>query len=114
MARGYLPPEMYSEIAEFLLGSKEYRVARTIQRWWRSHKVAFENEDECSKSTFVRLMMKNYNDEELFQYPTFAKNKVAMYCTTHLGELPTFHKRSEVQKWIVDSMDMENLYLVGY
>lgn len=112
MPNGYLPPEMYMNVVEFLRGTPEHRkqknAADKIARWYQKHKHI----DEYTKSGMVRQIIWSYDDETLLNYPTFANSKMALYSPTRYP-VREFNSRSQVRNWIVEHMTVKDITLVG-
>lgn len=115
MSYEYLPPGMHSRIAEFLLGTREYmqnkNATNKIIKWWNKNKK-LDEEDWCY-NTSVRKIMLETNDQQLFDYPTFAINKLRLYSSDVLEEPPQFTKRSQVLEWILNNLDKHSIAIVG-
>ena len=116
MVYGDLQQDMFQQVTEFLLGTEKYRkelnATRKIQRWWKKYKKY--NNDNWRKSDFIRLVMKEYNMEQILRYPTFSTNKIRLYSSKVIDPLPEFNKKSQVRNWIIKTLNVSDIDLVGF
>lgn len=114
---GYLPPDLFENVVEFVTGGYEYRkrlnAVRKIQKWYRKYSSRDDNGD-YDKQIFLRQFVREYTLEMALIYPLLAKNKIALYMSDHIGELPQFTKKSEVVSWVIENLNETQISLVGF
>lgn len=119
MARGYLPPEIYQEVAEFLLGNRKYQerkhAATTISRWYRS-RGRWNEYRHPGMNMFLRTMIAIFDEHDYAIYPVYIVNKLRM---ENIDEVEDFEgtigldKPSKVIKWVMNNMSCLHLAMFG-
>ena len=119
MPYGFLKSDMFSFVSKFLsknttvISDEEQNASRFIQKWYNNYKN-YDEDDDWEKGTYIRMMMMNYDVSDILEYPERARNKIKLYSPKPIKPVGKFEKKSEVRKWIMDNMDIEDIYLVGY
>lgn len=114
---GYLPQDMYLEIAEFLFGDKVFikrkNAANRIARWWKKQDKLEDLDDIYNKNEMIRYLMFKTDDSIIFSYPEFAKNKLALYSFDVIEPIQENTKKSHVRNWMLTKLNAQHIQIVG-
>ena len=69
---------------------------------------------DWNKSKVLEEMKKNYSDDQLFDYPSFAQNKLPKSIKIFTVIPEKFISREEVLEWVDKNMSEEQIAYVGY
>lgn len=90
--------------------------AKKIQRWYKKQESIdnymqrqIQIGDWDSRSMYIRMLILTYTDSELYGYPEFSSRKLRF--TPFWTPL---HKRSEIRRWIMEHLNLNELAYVGY
>lgn len=111
-------PDLERNIIEFLVGNEEYLIKKCasikIQKWYlKFPRVINQIEDIDTKSYYVRILNIHYDDDFLYHYPNFARDKMRLYSSKIIERFEETSSRLKVIKWIIKNLDINDMALVG-
>jgi len=91
--------------------TKEQRMVRKIQKWYKSlPNLNDEYEGDWDKSFYTRMLFSEYSGTMLDDYPNMVINK----CSYTRFEPYTGSKKSELRKWILNNMTCSDMCYFGF